>query len=135
MAACAAAAVLTSVLARAESFMLATAGHTLELSDGCSWSTPRSRSCNMMAQLLGLQAAWPPASSLLLQMKALEAAADGGCREVRAQPGLPLLFARFSADDCWSRVACNSIDRFRRSSVLHGLLWPQRQAQKAVERA
>ena len=39
VAACAAAAVLTSVLARAESFMLATAGHTLELSDGGSWST------------------------------------------------------------------------------------------------
>ena len=39
VAACAAAAVLTSVLARAESFMLATAGHTLELSDSGSWST------------------------------------------------------------------------------------------------
>ena len=62
--ACAAAAVLTAVLARAEYFTLAPAGTTLEQSDGCSWSTPRSRSCTMMAQLVCLQAAWPPASSL-----------------------------------------------------------------------
>ena len=39
MAACAAAAVLTAVLARAEYFTLAPAGTTLELSDDGSWST------------------------------------------------------------------------------------------------
>ena len=64
VAACAAAAVLTAVLARAESFMLALAGYTRELSDGCSWSTPRSPSCIRKPQLMGLQAASPPASSL-----------------------------------------------------------------------
>ena len=42
--ACAAAAMLTAVLARADSSTLASAGHTLELSDGCSWSTPRRAS-------------------------------------------------------------------------------------------
>ena len=39
LAACAAAAVLTAVLARAEYFTLAPAGTTLELSDDGSWST------------------------------------------------------------------------------------------------
>ena len=48
---------LTSVLARAESFMLATAGHTLELSDGGSWSTTSGPGSSRSAQLMGLQVA------------------------------------------------------------------------------
>ena len=48
---------LTSVLARAESFMLATAGHTLELSDSGSWSTTSSPGSSGLAQLMGLQVA------------------------------------------------------------------------------
>ena len=98
---------LTSVLARAESFMLATAGHTLELSDSGSWSTTSGPGSSRSAQLMGLQVAWPPASSLHRQMKTCEAAADGCRRWAWEQPGLLLLFARFTVDNCWARVESN----------------------------
>ena len=62
--ACAAAAVLTAVLARAEYFTLAPAGTTLELSDDGSWSTTSGPGSSGSAQLMGLQVALPPASSL-----------------------------------------------------------------------
>ena len=64
MAACAAAAVLTAVLARAEYFTLAPAGTTLELSDDGSWSTTSNSRSSGLAQLMSLQVASPPASSL-----------------------------------------------------------------------
>ena len=53
--ACAAAAVLSAVLARAESFTLVVAGHELELSDGCSCSTSSCPSCCTTARLEGQQ--------------------------------------------------------------------------------
>ena len=51
--ACAAAAVLTAVLARAESFTLVVAGHEIELSGGCSCSTSSCSSCCTTARLEG----------------------------------------------------------------------------------
>ena len=98
---------LTSVLARAESFMLATAGHTLELSDSGSWSTTSGPGSSRSAQLMGLQVAWPPASSLHQQQEMCEAAVDGCRRQVWVQPRLLLLLARYSADNCWPRVESN----------------------------
>ena len=53
--ACAAAAVLSAVLARAESFTLVVAGHELELSDGCSCSTSSCPTCCTTARLEGQQ--------------------------------------------------------------------------------
>ena len=64
MAACAAAAVLTAVLARAEYFTLAPAGTTLKLSDDGSCSTTSRPGSSGLAQLMSPQAASPPASSL-----------------------------------------------------------------------
>ena len=107
MAACAAAAVLTAVLARAEYFTLAPAGTTLELSDDGSWSTTSGPGSSGSAQLMGLQVALPPASSLHWRQKTYEAAADGCRRQAWAQPGLPFHVARFSADNCRPRVESN----------------------------
>ena len=53
LAACAAAAMLTAVLARADSFTLASAGHTLELSDDRRCSKSRSSSFSRRALLEG----------------------------------------------------------------------------------
>ena len=53
--ACAAAAVLTAVLARAESFTLVVAGHESELSGSCSCSTSSCPSCCTTARLEGQQ--------------------------------------------------------------------------------
>ena len=59
--ACAAAVVLTVVLARAESFTLAVVGLMIELSDVCNWSTPSSPTSGRMALLEDLQ---PPSPTL-----------------------------------------------------------------------
>jgi hypothetical protein len=76
--ACAAAAVLTVVFARAEFFALAIAGLTLELSDDRSSSTSWSPSCCRMAELMDQQGPSPPGSSLTTQQMEQEAGADGG---------------------------------------------------------
>ena len=98
--ACAAAAVLTAVLARAESFTLVVAGHELELSGGCSCSTSSCPSCCTTARLEGQQQPSPPRSRSPRQNDAQEAAADRRRRE--AWPQHEILPVARAAQTCYS---------------------------------
>ena len=93
--ACAAAAVLTVVFARAEFFTLAIAGLMLELSDDCSRSTSWSPSCSRMAVLMGQQRPSLQGSSLEPQLLQQHANAIGIARSLGRSMGccLPPRFA------------------------------------------
>ena len=88
LAACAAAAVLTVVFARAEFFTLAIAGLTLELSDDRSSSTSWSPSCSRMAKMMGQQRPSPPGSSLEPRLQQQHANASQHRSEAWLQHGM-----------------------------------------------
>ena len=92
LAACAAAAVLTVVFARAEFFTLAIAGLILRLSGNRSSSTSRSPSCCRMAELEAQQGLSPPGGALEPQQKQQHAGASQHGLEAWSQHGM-LLFA------------------------------------------
>ena len=104
LAACAAAAVLTVVFARAESFMLAIAGLTLKLSDDCSRSTSWSPSCSRMAVLMGQQRLSPQGSSLEPQLLLQHANASRSRSELGPQHGMLPSAALFTVHRLLSRV-------------------------------